>query len=395
MQLDRRTTKQLLIIAAGAAAVYAALQHFGDLMGVVRRIYSLFSPFLLGGAVAFIINVPMRAVERVLFSNLPREGKHVRIYDGLRRAARALSLVLTLLLLFGALYLVFSIIVPEIVNSLGMLGNSLPGFAKRVTEVVANLGRQYPTLAAQLDDALSNVRVDWQTLLSSAVKTLGGAGASILLNAVSVTSSLMGGLFRFVLALVFAIYVLLQKEKLAAQIERAMRAYLNERVVNGTLHVLRLSEHTFSRFLSGQCVEAAILGTLFFITMSIFRFPYALMISVLIAVLAFVPMFGSIIGCVTGALLILIVAPQKVLWFIILFLVVQQIEGNFIYPHIVGSSVGLSAIWVLVAVTLGGGLMGVAGMLLFIPICSVCYALLRDDIYRRTGGEDAPPKKAP
>ncbi|NCB03931.1 MAG: AI-2E family transporter, partial [Clostridia bacterium] len=138
------------------------------------------------------------------------------------------------------------------------------------------------------------------------------------------------------------------------------------------------------------CMEAVILGSLFFVAMSIFRFPYALMISVLIAVTALIPIFGAMIGCVVGALLILIVAPQKVLWFIILFLVVQQLEGNLIYPYVVGNSVGLPPIWVLVAVTLGGSLMGVLGMLLFIPLCSVCYSLLRDDVRLRLDRKKSP-----
>jgi len=390
MQLDRSTTKKILLIIAAGAAIYTGFQHLGDVSLALGRVYSLVSPFLLGGAVAFIINVPMRSLERALFSHLPTGGKYVRLFDGLRRAARPLSLVLTILLILGVFYLAGSIIAPEIANSLGMVADSLPAFAKRVTEFVNELGGKYPDLAAQLNSALTGMNFDWQNIISNAVKLLGNASSSLVVSLVAVASSIVGGLVSFFLALVFALYVLLQKEKLAGQAVRFMRAYLPEAFVDRTLYILTLSERTFSRFLSGQCMEAVILGSLFFVAMSIFRFPYALMISVLIAVTALIPIFGAMIGCVVGALLILIVAPQKVLWFIILFLVVQQLEGNLIYPYVVGNSVGLPPIWVLVAVTLGGSLMGILGMLLFIPLCSVCYSLLRDDVRLRLDRKKSP-----
>ena len=193
----------------------------------------------------------------------------------------------------------------------------------------------------------------------------------------------MSGVTTFVIAFVFACYILLQKERLNIQIRKIMYAYMKKDLVKKVLDVCSLTYKTFSSFLTGQCVEAVILGTMFVIAMSVFRLPYALLVGVLIAFTALIPIFGAFIGCFVGAFLILMVAPMKALMFVIMFLVLQQIEGNLIYPKVVGSSVGLPSIWVLAAVSIGGSLMGVVGMLVFIPVVSVLYTLLRNNVYGR------------
>ena len=193
----------------------------------------------------------------------------------------------------------------------------------------------------------------------------------------SVASSIIGGLANTVLGMIFAIYVLLQKEKLSAVCKKLLYAWLPEHPVDTVVEVARLVQKTFSNFISGQCLEACILGLMFFISMSLFRMPYAAVISMLIAVTSLIPIFGAFIGCILGAFLILISNPMQAVWFIVLFLVLQQIEGNLIYPHVVGNSVGLPSIWVLVAVTTGASTMGVLGMLINIPLFSVIYTLLR------------------
>ena len=175
----------------------------------------------------------------------------------------------------------------------------------------------------------------------------------------------------------------MQKERLGRQVRKVLQAFMPAKRVARVIYICSLSYRTFSNFITGQCIEAVILGTMFFIVMSIFQFPYALLVGVLIAFTALIPIFGAFIGCIVGALLILMVNPMQALMFVIMFLILQQIEGNLIYPHVVGNSVGLPSIWVLVAVTLGGNLMGVAGMLIFIPLMSVAYALFREWVYRR------------
>ena len=195
--------------------------------------------------------------------------------------------------------------------------------------------------------------------------------------------SIVSGIASFFIAFVFACYILLQKKKLSVQVRKVMYAFLKKKTVEQTLAVCSLTYKTFSSFLTGQCTEAVILGCMFFVSMILLRFPYALLIGVLITVTALIPIFGAFIGCVVGAFLILMVNPMQALGFIILFLVLQQIEGNLIYPHVVGGSVGLPSIWVLVAVTLGSSLMGIVGMLIFIPIVSVLYTLFRGWVYER------------
>ena len=215
----------------------------------------------------------------------------------------------------------------------------------------------------------------------------------MLSSTVSAAMSIISGVTTFFIGFVFAIYILLQKETLSRQFKKLMRAYLPEAVTDRTLEILHLIYETFSSFFAGQCLEAVILGTMFFIVLSIFQLPYALLIGVLIAFTALIPLFGAFIGCAIGAFLMLMVEPLNALVFLIIFFVLQQLEGNLIYPHVVGNSVGLPSIWVLVAVTIGGSTMGIVGMLVFIPVCSVLYTLLREAVNKRLNKKNPPPKR--
>ena len=215
----------------------------------------------------------------------------------------------------------------------------------------------------------------------------------MLNSTITAAVSIVSGVTTFGIALVFAIYILLQKETLSAQMKKLMRAFLPDQVTENILSVADLAYNTFSHFLTGQCLEAVILGTMFFITLSVLRLPYALLVGVLIAFTALIPIFGAFIGCVIGAFLMLMVKPLDALLFVAVFFILQQIEGNLIYPHVVGNSVGLPSIWVLVAVTIGGSAMGIAGMLIFIPLCSVLYSLLRGMVYARLEKKNQEQKK--
>ena len=196
-------------------------------------------------------------------------------------------------------------------------------------------------------------------------------------------SGIIGGVTNFVIAFIFSIYLILQKEKLGSHVKQTLYAILSEKHADLLVYVGRLSNKIFSSFLSGQCIEAVILGTMFFVTLSIFRLPYAVLIGVVIAITALIPIFGAFIGCAVGAYLIVMVDPMQALWFLIIFIILQQLEGNLIYPYVVGGSIGLPSLWVLFAVTVGASLFGVAGILLFIPLCSVLYSLFRDFIKNR------------
>ena len=369
MEWNRQTVKSLLLVICGGAAFFCALQNLGSVLGALGWLTDIALPFLLGGAIAFVLNVPMRAMERHLF---PRSKKR----SALRRP---LALVLALAAVLGVLVLAFGVIAPGVKTAVGSIGGQLPAALDRLQALLTSWEAYLP----QLQELLSRMELDWGALSQKAIRLAQSWGGALMSSGGGVIGGVVSGVSTFLIALIFSFYILLQKERLARQGRQCLYALLPETAADQVLDVLRLTERTFSSFLSGQCLEACILGTLFVVSMSLFHMPYALLVGVLIALTALIPIVGAFIGCAVGALLIAISNPLQALGFIVLFLVLQQIEGNLIYPHVVGSSVGLPSIWVLAAVTLGGKLMGIAGMLFFIPLCSVLYALFRRFILRR------------
>ena len=379
MEWNRQTVKSLLLVVCGGVAFYCGLQHLGVVAGAVVWLLGILSPFVLGGAIAFVLNVPMRAIERHLFPNRRR----------LTRVRRPLALVLTLVALTGVLTLAFCVIGPGIKDAVVSIAAQVPDAFDRLYQRLLGLEQYLP----QIKDLVGDLAIDWKSLSQKALSLAQSWGGSLISSGGGLMVGVVSGVSTFVIGLIFSFYILLQKEKLARQGRQVLYGLLPLKQADRALEVLRLAERTFSNFLSGQCVEACILGTLFVIAMTIFRMPYALLVGVLIALTALIPIVGAFIGCAVGALLIAITDPWKALAFIILFLVLQQIEGNLIYPHVVGSSVGLPSIWVLAAVTLGGKLMGVGGMLFFIPLCSVLYALFRDFVKGRLAEKKVPARK--
>ncbi len=379
MEWNRQTVKSLLLVVCGGVAFYCGLQHLGVVAGAVAWLLGILSPFVLGGAIAFVLNVPMRAIERHLFPNQRR----------LTKLRRPLALVLTLVALTGVLTLAFCVIGPGIKDAVMSIATQVPDAFDRLYQRLLGLEQYLP----QIKDLVGDLAIDWKSLSQKALSLAQSWGGSLISSGGGLMVGVVSGVSTFVIGLIFSFYILLQKEKLARQGRQVLYGLLPLKQADRALEVLRLAERTFSNFLSGQCVEACILGTLFVIAMTIFRIPYALLVGVLIALTALIPIVGAFIGCAVGALLIAITDPWKALAFIILFLVLQQIEGNLIYPHVVGSSVGLPSIWVLAAVTLGGKLMGVGGMLFFIPLCSVLYALFRDFVKGRLAEKKVPARK--
>ena len=379
MEWTRQTVKSLLLVVCGGVAFYCGLQHLGVVAGAVAWLLGILSPFVLGGGIAFVLNVPMRAIERHLFPNQRR----------LTKLRRPLALVLTLVALTGVLTLAFCVIGPGIKDAVVSIAAQVPDAFDRLYQRLLGLEQYLP----QIKDLVGDLAIDWKSLSQKALSLAQSWGGSLISSGGGLMVGVVSGVSTFVIGLIFSFYILLQKEKLARQGRQVLYGLLPLKQADRALEVLRLAERTFSNFLSGQCVEACILGTLFVIAMTIFRMPYALLVGVLIALTALIPIVGAFIGRAVGALLIAITDPWKALAFIILFLVLQQIEGNLIYPHVVGSSVGLPSIWVLAAVTLGGKLMGVGGMLFFIPLCSVLYALFRDFVKGRLAEKKVPARK--
>ncbi|WP_442855522.1 AI-2E family transporter [Clostridium sp. Marseille-P2415] len=367
MELNDNTMKKICWLIVFAVAAVVAGLNYRSLFALGVKLIGFVSPFLLGGVMAFILNVPMRRIEKLL--PLKEESK----------MRRPLGLCLTLVLVVGILLIVIFVVMPQLFETILSLQNSIPAFLINVKEAAEKLFAQNPEIA----DYINGIQIDWKSFLEGIVGFLSTGAGTVLSSTVSAAMSIINGVTTFVIGLVFAIYILLQKETLSRQFRKLMGAFLPERVMIRTLDILELVSDTFSNFLAGQCLEAVILGSMFFLTLSVFRLPYALLIGVLIAFTALIPMFGAFIGCAIGAFLMLMVKPLDALIFLILFFVLQQIEGNFIYPHVVGNSVGLPSVWVLVAVTIGGSAMGVVGMLIFIPLCSVLYTVLREIVNER------------
>ena len=363
MEFNKQTVKALLGVVCGGIAFAAALLHLDVVAGAVGWLLGILSPLLLGCAIAFILNVPMRALERCLFPHAKKANK----------LRRPLALLLTVAAVSAVLALAGMVIVPGVRDAVTSIAAQVPEAFERLQESAARFQEYLPLLANQIE----GLSIDWASLSQKAVGLVQNWGKGLLISGGGLVSGIVSGVTTFFIGLIFSLYILLQKEKLARQGRQLCYAFLPEAAADQLLNILRLSERTFSSFLSGQCLEAVILGTMFFVSMTLLHFPYALLVGVLIALTALIPIVGAFIGCAVGALLMLVNDPWQALWFIVLFLVLQQIEGNLIYPHVVGSSVGLPSIWVLAAVTVGGSLMGILGMLVFIPLCSVLYALLR------------------
>lgn len=377
MNLSRENIKKLMGLIAFAILLYVGLQNTKLVAGALRYLVSLAAPFLIGGCIAFIFNVPMRFFEKNLFTG-PTATKNKKLL----KMKRIFSLILTLVVVFGIIVIVLFMVVPELYNSFSAIGKELSMANVRIPQMLdqaAELLPMFESEIAALKDSF--LHIDWKAIGTMLMGFL--QNGNFLSNTVNLATSVVSGVANAIIGLVFAIYILLQKENLGRQFRRLFYSFLPESRVDRFLEVCNLTSASFNSFLSGQCLEAFILGMMFFITMSIFQMPYALVIAVLIAVTALIPIFGAFIGCIVGALLILIISPVKALWFLVLFLVLQQVEGNIIYPRVVGSSVGLPSIWVLAAVTLGASVAGVLGILFAIPVLSVIYTLLREAVRGR------------
>lgn len=374
MNLDKKSIKQLRQLILFTIVILVAIWNYAIIFEWIGFAFGIIFPFLLGGAIAFVINVPMNFLEEKIFRNKYLKDKKIA-----KRIARPVSLMLTIAIVIGAVVLVMFVVIPELTRTVISLGMTIRAFVPDAQDFLEDLFTNNSEASKWLDD----LNLDVDQLMESAMSFFQNGAGDVLNSTMSAIGSIVSGVTIFVIAFVFGCYVLLQKEKLRVQVTKVMYAYFPEKRVEWCLEVCSLTARSFSSFLTGQCVEALILGFMFFIVMSILNMPYTLLVAVLIAFTALIPIFGAFIGCIVGAFLILMVDPVQALIFVIMFLVLQQIEGNLIYPKVVGASVGLPSIWVLAAVTIGANLMGVVGMLIFIPIVSVIYTLLRASVYKR------------
>lgn len=386
---DHSTRRAMLLIAFGVL-LFALVQNLSAVGSFFGWLFGLISPLILGLCIAFVLNVVMRTFENRVLGGMGRSPRPF-----VRRMRRPLALVLTILVFLIVIALILLVVIPGVGETVATI----------IPTVQAWIERALPRLIAWLEEYnispefIAELKVDWNNLFSTLFDLLKNGTGSVFDFATSFATSIFGGIANFFLGFVLAIYILLQKEQIAAFLDRVMSAFLPDQVTAEIEEIGRLSNSTFSNFLTGQLTEAVVLGTLCCIGMLIFRFPYAGVVSVLVAVSALIPVFGAFIGGGVSAFLILTVSPLKALLFIVFLVVLQQLENNLIYPRIVGKKVGLPGILVIVAVLIGGNIGGVLTILVSVPLCSVLYTLFRQLIdyrlRRKAAEEEAPAPSAP
>ena len=367
MELSKKTVKRILLIITFTVLLIWAIYNHKLLFKYIGELYSLISPFVIGLCIAYVVNVIMRPIERLWMKLLSKcKGKWVE------KMKRPICLLLSILLVIGIILAVIFIIMPELSDSVSSLVSMVPSYVSEVES-------WWEALALRLDKygvELPQFCFDTDKF----IQILKDGGTAVLNTTLSATTSIVTAVINIVLALAFSIYVLAQKETLKRQSKKVLAKLMKPEKMQKLLDMLDLINRTFTNFITGQLTEAVIIGVLCFIGMSIFRMPYAPAISVLVGFTALIPVFGAFIGTAIGAFLILLVKPIQAVWFVVFIIVLQQFEGNLIYPKVVGKSVGLPGIWVLVAVTIGGNAMGVVGMLISVPLCSVMYVVARNAV---------------
>lgn len=384
MELNQENIRKIKEIILFTAVIIVCLWKYETVLDILFFVLNILTPFILGGAIAFVLNVPMNFVQRHLFDE-----ERIKKSKVLQKMARPVSMILVLIAVFGIVAIIMFILIPQLGETFANLGRSIQAFIPQIQEWAARLFNDNK----EIMDTVNNLEFDWNKIMDTGINFFKNGAGSVVNSTITAAKSIVSGLTTFFIAFVFAIYILLQKEKLGVQAKKVLFAFVRRGRAEATMEVLSLTYNTFSSFLTGQCVEAVILGSMFAVSMTILKLPYALLVGVLIAFTALIPIFGAFVGCGVGAFLIFMVDPMKALIFVVLFLVLQQIEGNLIYPHVVGNSVGLPSIWVLAAVSIGGSLMGVVGMLIFIPIVSVVYALFREIVYLKLKKNQIDPKE--
>ncbi len=373
MDLSKLSMKKIRELIIFTVLLVVALWKFEVVIDVLKTIWGIIFPFVLGGAIAFVINVPMSFLEKKIFGKI-KEGNKAG-----EKLARPISILLTIILAVGVIILVMFGVIPQLTRTIASLMMSIANFIPQMQDWIREFSHNNQDIMKLVDQ----VQFNPDQAIKWGISILGNGAGNMMNTTMSAVGSIVSGFATFFIAFSFACYILFQKEKLYIQIRKIFFAFIPRKKAEAFLKICSLTYRTFANFLAGQCLEAVILGSMFVVTLSILKMPYALLIGTLIAFTALIPIFGAFIGCAVGCFLIFMVNPKQAILFIIVFLILQQIEGNLIYPHVVGGSVGLPSIWVLAAVTIGGNLMGIVGMLVFIPIVSVIYTIFREFVYMR------------
>lgn len=369
-KFTKKTVRYIVLSVVAVVLIYWGLNNTEKVSLVFSKIFNLAEPFIFGFCIAFIINVLLRPLEK-LWDRISAKRKPGKIAEKMKRPV---CLILSSVIMVGIIFALLFMIIPEFKNTFGTLAKSFPQY---ITIIEGWL-----TKAVTFAESHGFTLPDFSFNIEKIMNVVGNAinSSGIVDKTLDITGSIVTGIVNLIIAIAFSFYLLSQKEKLGSASKKAMIAFFREDKVNKLLGIIKLSDQTFTNFVTGQLIEAVIIGALCFIGMLIFRMPYAAVISVLVGTTALIPVFGAFIGTAIGAFLIIFVSPMKALWFVIFIVILQQLEGNLIYPKVVGKSVGLPGIWVLTAVTIGGNLLGVAGILISVPLCAVLYTLIKQTV---------------
>lgn len=364
--MEKNDLKKWVILIVIAAISFWIVNNVGIVLSFVNKMVTVFSPFILGCVFAFILNIPMVKIEKRILAITKNKSK--------KGVVRVISVMLAFVLFLLFVGLLLFLLLPELIENVQSLIQSIPELLNDFENFVLDLLKKYPDLQVRINELFAK---DNLTVITTGILNYVANGL------IGLIGGIISGFITLFTAIIFSIYILCQKEYLQNCGKKLLEAYVPKKRANKIKEVIKLSSDTFTKFISGQCLEAIILGLILFAALIIFKFPYALLISVLTAITALIPIFGAVIAMVVGAILIAIENPLQALMFMVVFQVVQQFEGNFIYPRVVGKSVGLSPMWTLLAITVGGSLFGVMGMLVGLPLASIVYALIRSDVYER------------
>lgn len=356
-----KTRKDILFVISYVAIIIFALVNFDKLIGVCEYLIDILSPFIIGALLAFVLNVLIKFIETRIFGKI-KDGKVWK------KIKRPISITISLILVGVTIYFIMYLLIPQLKNSASLFTDTLPSYKEDIINILEkfDVGDSTISKASEYLDNFAKVITDY----------IKGNSKDVLSVTTEVATSIVSIISEGIISIVFAIYIIAQKETLRRQVDKIMKAYLKPKVCNKINDIAEMSNKTFSNFVTGQCLEAVIFGVLCFFGMLLLRLPYASTISVLIGFTALIPVFGSIVGTILGAFLILIVSPVKAIIFVVFIIVLQQLEGNLIYPKVVGKSIGLPGIWVLFSVTIGASVAGIFGMLVATPLFSILYSIV-------------------
>ncbi len=371
MELNSKTIKKILLVVFLSTLIVWAVFNMSVVFGVVGKLFSYISPIVSALCIAFILNVLLRVLETKVFFFFDK-AKH----EFVKKIKRPLCLVLTYLLAIGIIALLVLVIIPDLIDTVIFVVKSLPSFLKDTREWVVGIAANFGIE----DSKIPTINFDFNDTLNTLQNILSDYSNTIVNGAANITSSVVGGIYDILFSLIISVYVLAQKERIGRFLKKVIDSFVPKKIAATVYHLSIHASDSFSRFIGGQLTESVILGVLCYIGMLVFRFPNAAIISVLIAVSSLVPIVGAIVGVVIGALLIVITNPIKAVFFIIFVLILQQIEGNVIYPKVVGKAVGLPSIMVVSAVLIGGNIGGILGVLLSVPLSALLFTLLKEAI---------------